>query len=115
MRMRIPSNRIEYCGSQLWAINSQLWAIHGRTTEYATRAGSCQISAIRSKRALFPYDDSCHVNYSAHKLYVAKVHFPALVAISIVAIPSYSYSTPKGYNAIIRYHASVYTLQLICI
>jgi len=37
------------------------------TTEYATRAGSLlwhQISAILSKRALFPYNDTtgtCHV------------------------------------------------------
>jgi len=62
------------------------------TTEYATRAGICQISAIRSKRALFPYNDSCHVNYSAHKLSVPKVNFPALVATLIVAVPSYSRS-----------------------
>jgi len=39
------------------------------------------LSAIHSKRALFPYNDSCHVNYSAHK-----VNFPALVATSIVAV-----------------------------
>jgi len=39
----------------------------------ATRAGSLlrlKISAIHSKRALFPYNDSCHVNYSAHKVSV---------------------------------------------
>jgi len=47
----------------------------------------CQISAIHSRRALLPYKDSCHVNYSAHKLYV---NFPAIVATSIVAVPSYS-------------------------
>ena len=29
-----------------------------------------QISAICSKRALFPYNDSCHVKYSAHELSV---------------------------------------------
>ena len=29
-----------------------------------------RISAIRSKKALFPYNDSCHVNYSAHKVSV---------------------------------------------
>ena len=41
--------------------------------EHATRAGSlfrCQISAICSKRTLFPYNDFCHVNYSAHELSV---------------------------------------------
>ena len=35
------------------------------------KAGSLlrhEIRAIRNKRALFPYNDSCHVNYSAHKL-----------------------------------------------
>ena len=39
----------------------------------ATRAGSLlrrKISAIHSKRALFPYNDSCHGNYSAHKVSV---------------------------------------------
>jgi len=39
----------------------------------ATRAGSflrLKISAIHSKRALFPYNDSCHVNYSAYKVSV---------------------------------------------
>ena len=36
----------------------------------------CQIGAILSKRALFPYNDPCHVNdpyhvnYSTHKLSV---------------------------------------------
>jgi len=30
-----------------------------------------QISAIHRKRALFPYNDSCPVNYSAHKLSVS--------------------------------------------
>jgi len=50
-------------------------------TEYATRAGSLlrrQISAmgsktsitICSKRVLFPYNDSCHVNYSSQELSV---------------------------------------------
>jgi len=39
----------------------------------ATRAGSllrCKISAIHNKSALFPYHDSCHVNYSAHRVSV---------------------------------------------
>ena len=41
-----------------------------RTNERATKAGSllrCQISAIaiHSKTAFFPYNNSCHVNYSA--------------------------------------------------
>jgi len=50
------------------------YSAHGvGTTEYATRAGSLlrlKISAICSKRALFPYNDSCHVNYSPHKVSV---------------------------------------------
>ena len=29
-----------------------------------------KISAICSKKALFPYNDSCHVNYSAHEVSV---------------------------------------------
>jgi len=35
------------------------------------KAGSLprhEIRGIHSKRALFPYNDSCHMNYSAHKL-----------------------------------------------
>ena len=39
----------------------------------ASRAGSLlrrKISAICNKRALFPYNNSCHVNYSAHKVSV---------------------------------------------
>ena len=43
------------------------------TTEYATRAGSllrCQGGALHSKRALFHYNDTFHVNYSTHKLSV---------------------------------------------
>jgi len=51
------------------------YSAHGVATEQlnATCAGSLirrEISAIRSKRALLPYNDSCHVNYSAHKLSV---------------------------------------------
>ena len=46
--------------------------------------------AILSKITLIPCNDSCHVNYSAHKLSVTYVNFPALVATSIIAIPSYS-------------------------
>jgi len=41
------------------------------TNEYDKRAGSLlrrQISVIRNKRALFTYNDTCHVNYSAHSL-----------------------------------------------
>ena len=43
------------------------------TTEYATRAGSLlrrQVSTMRSKRALFPYNDFCRELYGAHKLSV---------------------------------------------
>jgi len=48
------------------------YSAHGVATG-TTRAGSLlrlKISAIHSKRALFPYNDSCHVNYSAHKVSV---------------------------------------------
>ena len=56
--------------SQLWAIQS-----HGVTTgtiEFATRAGKIsghQVSAICSKRALFPHKDPCHVNCSTNYLH----------------------------------------------
>jgi len=44
------------------------------TTEYATSAESLlrrQISACYTQqKGLFPYNGSCHVNYSAHKLSV---------------------------------------------
>ena len=61
---------------------------------------------------MFPYNDSCHVNYSAHKLSVPKVNFPALVATSIVSVLSYSGLKGCIYNTIILNHASIYTLQL---
>jgi len=48
------------------------YSAHGVATgtRCATRAVSLQMSAICSKGALFPYNDSFHVNYSAHKLSV---------------------------------------------
>ena len=48
------------------------YSAHGVATgtTCATRAVSHQISAKCNKGALFPYDDSCHVNYSAHKVSV---------------------------------------------
>jgi len=46
--------------------------------------------AILSKRALIPCNDSCHVNYNAHKLSVPYINFPALVETSIIAVSSYS-------------------------
>ena len=60
--------RIFPCDSQLWAIQ---WL--QEKLNMLQRLGSLlghQISAIHSKRALFPYNDSCHVNYSADKLSV---------------------------------------------
>jgi len=63
--------RIVPCDSQLWAHSA-----HRVATEQlnATRTESlfrCKVSAIHSKRALFPYNDSFHVNYSAHKVSVS--------------------------------------------
>jgi len=42
-----------------------------------------------------------HVNYSAHKLSVLQVNFPALVAASIVAAPSYTSLKGHIYGTII--------------
>ena len=47
--------RIVPCDSQLWAIGLGVYL---------------DLSAIRSERALFHYNDSCHVNYSAYKVSV---------------------------------------------
>ena len=70
------------------------YSAHGVATgtiEFATRAGKISwtsVSAICSKRALFPHKDPCHVNCSTNYLH-SYVNFPALVATSIVVVSSY--------------------------
>ena len=77
----LDNSRIATVNMVLWGdtlVTATCWqySAHGvatGTTEYATRAESLlrrQISTICSNRALFPYNGSCHVNYSAHKLSV---------------------------------------------
>ena len=60
--------------------------------------------------SLFPYNDSCHVNYSAHKVSVPKVNFPVLVATSIVAVSRFTPVSRDAYT--IPSYAGIYTLQL---
>ena len=55
----------------MWAYSAHRVATEQLNT---TRAGSLfrwKVSAIHIKRALFAYNDSCHVNYSAHKVSVS--------------------------------------------
>ena len=97
--------RIVPCDSQLWEIQCT-WSSY-RDNWMLLGLGVCilrlKISAIRTKfkRALFPYNDSCHVNYSAHIVSVPWVNFPALVATSIVAVCSYSGLTGCIHNTIV--------------
>ena len=64
--------RIVPSDSQLWAIQCT-WSSYAGTTEcYILHLGVCLEldKCYTQQRALFPYNDSCHVNYSAHKVSV---------------------------------------------
>jgi len=79
-----------FYGMSLVTASYEQYSSNTETTTYATRVGSLlrrQTSAICSKRALFPYNDSCHVNFSAHKLSVPKAAF---VATSIAAVHQFA-------------------------